>query len=269
MAWSLVGAAFDSGQSFSVGSQAPFPTDVFFKSDGTKFWVLSVDPDRVFQYSCSTPWDLTTASYDSVFFSLGLSPHGLDFKTDGSKMFMADAQADVINEYALSSAWNVSTASFTASLSLPTIDQIVGGIQWKPDGSKLFITGRNNLRIYERSASTAWDITATSATTSFLASIEGNIEAAAFKADDGTKMFIIWDSGNIREYNLSTAWDVSSATLVNTFSTSSQHTSARAIFLKPDGEKFFTVGEATSSIYRYSMGAVATRGLVVGSMSLG
>ena len=98
--YSIASASYDS-ISFSVNSQDTFPTAITFSPDGTKLYVLGSSTDRIYQYTLSTAWDLTTAGYDSISFLLSSqdsSPLGLAFSTDGSKFFMLGAN-EIVYQY--------------------------------------------------------------------------------------------------------------------------------------------------------------------------
>jgi DNA-binding beta-propeller fold protein YncE len=58
--------------------------------------------DNVHQYTLSTGFDLSTASYDSVSFNVNSqenNPYGLAFSTDGTKMYVVGNQNDTIYQY--------------------------------------------------------------------------------------------------------------------------------------------------------------------------
>jgi DNA-binding beta-propeller fold protein YncE len=102
-AWDLSTLSYDS-VSFSVASQEAAPRGVYVKPDGLKFYVLGFGADDVFQYSMSSEWDLSTASYDSVLFAVNAqdsSAHSLSFKTDGTKMYIVGTSSDSIYQYTL------------------------------------------------------------------------------------------------------------------------------------------------------------------------
>lgn len=65
----LSGASYDS-KSFLSSGQGTHATGLSFKTDGTKMYILNATNDSVYQYSLSTAWDVSTASYDSVSFSI-------------------------------------------------------------------------------------------------------------------------------------------------------------------------------------------------------
>jgi hypothetical protein len=43
---------------------------LFFKPDGLLFYVLGRDTDKIYQYSMSTAWDMSTASYTGISLSV-------------------------------------------------------------------------------------------------------------------------------------------------------------------------------------------------------
>jgi DNA-binding beta-propeller fold protein YncE len=89
-------------QSFSVISEAPFVTNVVFNPDGNKMWVVGQTSDAVSQYSLSVSWDVSSASYDSISFSVAsqeTAAQGLFFKSDGSKMYIIGNATDTIYQY--------------------------------------------------------------------------------------------------------------------------------------------------------------------------
>ena len=84
--WDISTASYAS-KSFSVASQDAAPVGLSFKSDGTKMYVSgSSSGNNVYQYSLSTAWDVSTASYDSVSFTAtGVSSlRGVWFSSDGT-----------------------------------------------------------------------------------------------------------------------------------------------------------------------------------------
>lgn len=138
--WDL-STASSASQSFSVSTNENNPKDVTFKPDGTKMYVCGMGSDGVVEYALSTAWDVTTASYQSVFSVATQSqfPSCVSFNDDGTKMYVTTFYATSdIYEYDLSTAWDVSTASYNSvsfgdsTLSSPWIHA------FKSDGSKAY-----------------------------------------------------------------------------------------------------------------------------------
>jgi len=253
--YSLSAASYDS-VSFSVTSQETSPTGLFFKSDGLKVYIVGLDFATVFQYSLSTAWDISTASYDSVSFSVSSQdtiPTGLSFKSDGTKMYVVGNLGVDINEYNLSTAWDISTASYSQNFSVSSQETAPYDVTFKTDGTKMYICGLAGDEINEYNLSTAWDISTASASQVFSVSAqEGNPRSLFFKSD-GTKLFLSGtDNDSVYLYNLSTAWDISTASYDTSFSVTSQDTLPTGIYIKPDGTKMYVTGYASDAIYQYS-----------------
>jgi uncharacterized protein YodC (DUF2158 family) len=203
-AWDFSTASYES-KSFSVNAQEPGPADIFFKPDGSKFYVCGFS-GAVYQYSMSTAWDISTASYDSVSFSTSTqetSPRGVVFKSDGTKMFVTGVSSDAINEYSLSTAWDISTASYTTNFSVSSQETAPQGLFFNPDGDRVWVIGDTET-VYQYSLTTGWDVsTASYDNVSF--SVSSQItEAFGFEfKSDGSKMYVL-DHTSDRVYQYTT-----------------------------------------------------------------
>ncbi|QSL99531.1 hypothetical protein CRP13_gp43 [Roseobacter phage CRP-13] len=145
--------------SFSIGSQDTEPGQVWFKPDGTKMYMAGYENNSVYQYSLSTAWDLTTASYDSVSFSVASQVTlvvGMAFNDDGTKMYVCCTTNNAAYQYSLSTAWDLSTASYDSkSVSL---NSTPNGIAFNDDGSIFFHITAGTDTLYWASLTTAYDI---------------------------------------------------------------------------------------------------------------
>jgi sugar lactone lactonase YvrE len=152
IAWNVGSATYDS-VSFSVSAQEIAATDLTFSTDGTKMYVIGTDNDTVYQYTLSTAWDLSTASYASLSKSVTAQdtvPTAIAFSTDGTKMYMLGDTGNSVYQYTLGTAWNVSTATY-ASLSLSVISETSTGlgIAFSTDGTKLYVVAANTENVYQ------------------------------------------------------------------------------------------------------------------------
>ena len=257
----IANASYDS-VSFSISTQEAAPQALYVKPDGTKFYIIGTTTDTVYQYSLSTAWDMSTASYDSVSFSVAsqeAGPGSLFFKDDGTKMYIAGSSGDDINEYTLSTAWDVSTASFDQATSISANVATARGLYFKDDGTKVFVVDQSGQDISEFSLSTAWDSTTISYTQAFSISTQDTNPQAVYFNPDGTKMFVAGNTNTtVFQYSLSTAWDVSTASYDSiSFSISSQDTGFTGLFFKSDGSKMYTTSNVSDTIFQYSTVAPA------------
>tara|TARA_R110002074_G_scaffold375949_2_gene552762 strand:+ start:20612 stop:21901 length:1290 start_codon:yes stop_codon:yes gene_type:complete len=263
-AWDVSTAAFVRKQSSLNGETNP--QGFFFKPDGLKIYITGVDSDRVDEYNLSTAWDISTSSYlqGISVTGRGNSPVEVFLKPDGLKMYIMNGAINEIDEYNLSTAWNVTTASYSQSLAVNSRETLPKGIFFKPDGTKLYLTGANGDDVNEYNLSTAWSISTASYSQNFSVSAQDTSPQGIFLRADGLKMFIVGaGAAGVHEYTLSTAWNVTTATITNTFSVVAQYNNPYSVFFKPDGFKMYVLGvfsgsTTTRSLSQYDVGSPAT-----------
>jgi uncharacterized pyridoxamine 5'-phosphate oxidase family protein len=256
--WDISTASYDN-KSFGVSSQDSTPHSIFFKSDGTKIYMLGFNSKKVYQYSLSTAWDISTASYDNKSFGVSSqdsTPRSLFFKSDGTKMYIMGGSNDKVYQYSLSTAWDISTASYdNKSFDVSSQYSTPFGIFFKSDGTKMYIVGSSNSKVHQYSLSTAWDIsTASYDNKSLGVKSQDSSPFGIFFKSDGTKMYIVGSSNDkVYQYSLSTAWDISTASYDNkSFDVSSQDSYPLGIFFKSDGTKMYIMG-GSKKVYQYSL----------------
>ena len=139
--------------SFDTESEDNDSRDVKFNQNGTKMFVLGKQNDRVCEYTLSTGFDVssTVTFVDCASVSEESMPDELEFNPDGTKMFVMGESGDDVNEYTLRTGFDVSTATFVDSFSITDQDDEPGSLAFSSDGSKLFLLGRENNKVYEYS----------------------------------------------------------------------------------------------------------------------
>jgi hypothetical protein len=104
-AWQVSSATFL--QQFSISAQEPACSALFFKSDGLKMYVLGrTTPCKVFEYTLSSAWNVSTASYVQSFttFADEAGANGLFFKSDGTQLYVSGLNYDAVFEYYIGAA---------------------------------------------------------------------------------------------------------------------------------------------------------------------
>jgi sugar lactone lactonase YvrE len=258
-AWDINTGSYDS-KSFSVSAQETNPSGLFFKSDGTTFYIVGTTNDTVYQYSCATAWDVSTASYASKSFSVTTqetSPTGLFFKSDGTTFYVVGSSADTVFQYSCATAWDVNTASYASkSFSISAQENSPNGLFFKPDGTKFYVIGTTNDIIYQYSCATAWEMNATSTydSKSFSVNAQDTQPVDVQFKDDGTKFYIVGAANDtVYQYSCATAWDVSTGSYDSkSFSVAGQDTTPNGLFFKSDGTTFYIAGNTNDTVYQYS-----------------
>ena len=250
----LANASYDS-VSFSVAGQHTNPRSVSFSSDGTRMFLVGINPDSVFQYSLSLGWDVSSASYDSVSFDVGSqegNPQTIVLSPDGSHFYIF-GYGSTVYQYDMSSAFDLSTAGY-ASKSLATGLTNATGLSFSADGTKLYATSLSGI-IKQFSMATAWDVsTASSDAKSLDVSARGASTTGIFMALDGTKVFTTnLTNDAIYEYDLATAYDISTGSYNSvSFSVASQEANPWSFTFKTNGSKMYVIGNASDAVHQYS-----------------
>jgi len=269
--WDISSASYN--QTLDVSAKATTPSGVFFRNDGgtedgKQMYVIGTSSDSVHEYTLSTAWDISTATFDQSF-SVATqegSPGSLFFRNDGGAnsgktMYVGGSFGDDIGEYSLSTAWDISTASYTDNLSITAETTSPVGLFFKPDGSAAFVLDTTHDRVFQLSLSTDWDIstgTFSYPTTDYFELLD-NVATGLFFKSDGSKMFVGGtESDVVREYSLSTAWAIETASFTTSFSVSSQDTGISDLFFRndgsaDDGKKMYVLGSQNDRLYAYDL----------------
>jgi DNA-binding beta-propeller fold protein YncE len=148
----------------------------------------------------SGAWNLAMAEFQAVQISTALDNNLTDlvFKPDGTKMYVIGQTNDRVYEYDLGIAWNLSSAVFLQFFSVAAQDLTPTGVTFKPDGTKMYVTGDTNDRVYEYDLGTAWDISTAVFLQFFSVSVMTNTPSDLTFKPDGTKMYVIGSFGTDR-----------------------------------------------------------------------
>jgi len=217
--WDVSSASYETGKFKSVTTEEGSPYGLFFKPDGTKMYIVGESSDTVYQYALSTPWDVSSASYETGKFKSvaaeDANPLKLFFKPDGTKMYIVGYATDTVYQYALSTPWDVSSASYEAGKfkSVTAEETEPFGIYLKPDGTKMYIVGVTSDTVYQYSLSIPWDVSSASYEAGKFKSVttEDTIPLGLFFKPDGTKMYIVGGSSDtVYQYNTTASITLSS-----------------------------------------------------------
>lgn len=190
--WDISTAVYDN-VSINVTAQNQSAEAFFFKPDGTKMYMLggnSAD-DSVYQYSLATPWDVSTAVYDGITFSVyaqDANVTGLFFKPDGAKMYVLGDANNSVYQYSLATPWDLSTAANDG------VSFAVGvngnGLFFDSTGTEMFVCDGSRVRQFDLSS--PWDLgTAAFEGASLTLDASSTSYFGVFMKPDGSKMFTV------------------------------------------------------------------------------
>ena len=147
--WSVATASYDS-ISFSVAAEGT-PGGLWFKPNGLSMYMVGSTGDAVYQYTLSTAWNVSTATFLQSFSVSGQETvsTAVTFTGDGSRMFVMGTTGDDVNVYNLTTPWDISTSVFVNVFSVAGQDVAPQGLYIKPDGTKMYVVGSTTDAVYQ------------------------------------------------------------------------------------------------------------------------
>ena len=276
-------------QSFSLNGIVNSPADVDFSPDGTKIFFTSFHEDVLYQFTLTTPFDISTLDTSSEVQldigtgddDIGSFSQGHAFNSDGTKIFAVSSPDSKLNAHTLTTPYDLSDFSQDADDGIDWEDDLSAGdgainaydIEFNNDGTKMYLldagTANSDGGVVEYDLSTPYltssatfvnELVVTSQTSRFEEDLEFD--------DDGTRMYII-ESGttaaatNIYVYKLSTPFHTSTATFVgsiaNFFDAAGSNGTPLGLAFSNDGMKLYqttytnTGAGALDMVYEYDL----------------
>lgn len=242
-AWDITTATFSNSISFVTQSTAH--TDLFISSDGLNLYTSDSTNDSIHQYSLSTAWSSSTATFvrSLSITAKETSVTGIHFKPDGTKMFIIGSASDSVHEYALSTAWNISTATFTQSLSVSAKATSSDSLRFTDNGLNMYIL--NAGVVHQYTLSTAWNIsTATFTVTSGSVASSGETGETGIYVSEYGHLFCCGSYNDSIYLNAIGAYDITAATSEN---------NANGIFVSQNGLNIYVIGSGNDNVYQFSL----------------
>ena len=155
-----ISTASYANKSFSLTSQISSGSawGLDFDSTGTKMYAIG-SPGTVYQYTLSSAFDISTASYASKSLdttSQTSDSTSLAITSDGTSLYVVSSGSDQVFKYTLSTAFDLATASYSGfSFTTTTQDNFPYGVAVKTDETQLYVTGSQNDSVYQYSLSTS------------------------------------------------------------------------------------------------------------------
>lgn len=250
-------------KSFNIGAQEASPRGVFVGDDGNKMFVTGESGDGVDQYSLSTAWDPSSATFDKFLNATEvLIAKDIFFSSDGTQVYLLDDFYDRVYQYNLTTPWDLSSTNYnvqyftltgtTSQLQNPT------GLTFSSDGVYMYVMSSYLRYLNRYTLSSPWNVTSAYGRvySNFPANAITNTgqETGIAINDDGTRFVIVQvHSDTILEYTFSTPYDPSAgATYVGSLSISSDTTYPSGCCWGNDGQYFYVSSSTpTDSVFRY------------------
>ncbi len=195
------------------------------------------------------------------------TPAGIHFNTDGTKVFVVGTNdvEDEVNEYSLTTAFDISTtqsitrrlAIGTNELGAPMSDLHPYGLTFNGDGTKLYISGNQNNKIFELDLGSAFNISSATKVGELATFSHSNGDPTPCGItfnNDGTKLFLAgFNQHRIVYWSLSSAYDVETAGTPGAFDVTSTAHKPRDVDFNSDGTKMYVVSGTGDHIAAFDL----------------
>ena len=232
---------------------------LWFKPDGSKLYVNG--PTNSYQYTLSTPWDLSTAALTGSFSvtSQQSYPLAICLSADGAAMYVIGS-SDMIFQYSLSIPWDITSCSYNSEyLDISGQEGNSRAMTFSHDGYHAYVIGSDNGVIYQYDMTIPWNVTTASYNSKYYdLDLASGFPVGLYLDESGTRFYAYCYNPNyVRQYTLSTPNDISTLGDDGIFKdVSSQDTGfSGGIFFKDDGSKMYVLGGGNDIVYQYSLQA--------------
>lgn len=150
-AWDISTATVTT--SVSVTSEDSQPVDILFSAAGTEMILLGESNNQLFEYTLSSAWDISTASYTSDTYdlsSVSLVWFGLDGNTDRTYLYLVDNFFKFVREFSLQTAMDLQNVANTEK-QYSVFQRIgnPGSLRFGDSGRKMYLAKFTSNVIYQ------------------------------------------------------------------------------------------------------------------------
>ena len=150
--------------------------------------------------------------------------------------------------------FDLNRIEYNSYIGVGSQDIDVTDVYFKPDGTKMYVTGNNTDRVYEYTLTTPWEVnTASNVAIANLAPQDSSVQGLYFR-EDGYRMYTVGITTDaVYEYRLATPWSVNTAANISVKSIVSEEASARAVEFDNHGTKMYILGTLGDTVYEYDL----------------
>lgn len=249
------------------------PRKCIFSSDGSKVFLSTNTNSSIYQYSLTTPWDLTTLNTSSaVVFdppkhtATTTTGTGLTFNNTGKTLYKIDTSSDYIYAYFFQNAWDLSSPQENYKFSTILEETNSSGIAFNSSGTRMYVLGNTGDDINNYTLSTPWKVETAVYNGVYVVSTQtGTTPITIVPNSTATKMFVL--SGTNRAIYLYTTSSAGSfvtglVSYYSSLSVSTEDTNPQGIAISHDDTRLYMLGATNRSVYEYTLGS---GGILVGA----
>ncbi|MEO1256253.1 MAG: hypothetical protein AAFY41_15395, partial [Bacteroidota bacterium] len=228
--------------------------DMLFDNTGNKLFLLDISSTELYEYSLTTPYDLSTAQSTSRSVDVGSTYIAAEFNDLGDTL-NAMRISGSLRVFSLGNNYTLNNEIGTIISGGPIVGSSIRDFEYSSDGSLVFINnvvGTENF-INEYVLSIPYDLSSAtySGNNERLKIQSGDINAFQFVAG-GSILYTANASGVINKYLMNSPYDVSTGVLAETIQVGTAGSILTSILFNPDGTEV-NLGYQNGNIIRFKL----------------
>lgn len=254
-AWADINLATHDGADVkSVTTETIQPQGVTFSSDGLIMYVIGNNsPATIYQYTLSTAWQVSSASYASKTLAVTAPQSGIIISPDGTKVLYT--RSNLVVQLTLSTAFDITSGTETDTYSTGLSG--MKDIDISSDGETFWVSDTGTDDVHQFDMSTGWDLTtASNPSVNFALTVPVNPFATGFHMQANGLAFYTGDitGGGVHQFDMSTAFDITTAVYLGkrAFVVGGNHW---GVTFSPDGRNYYAVNDTSDTVYQYELPA--------------
>jgi hypothetical protein len=158
---------------------------------------------EIWQFDFVESGNLSTAAHSGYndltdYVSRG---HDIDFNHDGSRFYVEDRNEENVYQFLVEENWDINQLEFDYALDISETHSAVRGIEFRPDGRKMYLLDTSLKQIQQFDLSTPWELRSATFEQYFLLEIE-NPRGLTWNSDGSQAYVMCATTGIIRQYSI-------------------------------------------------------------------
>lgn len=225
-------------------------------NNGTKVYTCNnVTNTRAYEFTLSTPYDVSTATYVRETINLVNSPEGVEISTDGTVLFIT-GNIDTIYAANLTAAWNATFSSWKGNYDVST-DGIsnVTDLFVRADGLQIFALSTTDKIVMQYTLSSINNPSTATLADTFDVSGTCTDPRSMTVSSDGSILYVYDISTDIiHEFIMGTSWDLTTVTgTSNSLDISAKTNASYALHVESDEQYIYAFSGPELKAYQYFM----------------
>jgi hypothetical protein len=224
----LVDSLVSDGITFGLANECVKPLDISVAQSGLVVFVLDSAVNngnhKIFKYTLSVAWDLSTISYSGQSFdtefnptnqNLAFRPVSMEFDNVGNTMYLLDDSKDILFQYTLGAPYDLTTVTYDSKFLevnlYPSKTFLPKGIVFGNWGGRVYMLDAYTLRVDQYNLSVLYDLGSAVYEKSIY--LQGSSVFSIQPNSDGTRFYVDFGS-SFQAFGAVSNWEIDSLYLI-------------------------------------------------------